>query len=388
MRAMTSTERVQVVLELLEGGATVAELAQRHGVAEAELLAWRDTWLAGARASARPAGTPRRLLALAGVLGAVALGFVSRQALAASCVTPGFFSSLGLHYFCANDPAIAADVNANTAQLVNLMQQKLGSSWGAADAGAGSSGITTSAATVTGPSTLTGGATVGPSASVNFGAQTRQMLNLYGNQYGMGVQASTLYFRSNANFAWYVGGVHSDTALDPGTGGTTAMRLLPSGALAVLSHRQVDSATVSNSAQFELQQLIVEATPASVGTAVPIDQAILNSLCRDDDGCRFTLSMVNWDGNGAVATRSGTLFLSQGNNPNLWRGEVAGADIFGVDSDNAVNEYVFFDCYFGDSTNNGGSNGRNDPNVGFSLLNCQGCNYSDTTTTCRMVFRD
>ena len=67
-----------------------------------------------------------------------------QRALAASCATPGNFSSLGLRYFCANDPAVAADVNANTAQLVALMQQKLGSSWGAADAGAGSSGITTS----------------------------------------------------------------------------------------------------------------------------------------------------------------------------------------------------------------------------------------------------
>jgi Chaperone of endosialidase len=45
----------------------------------------------------------------------------------------------------------------------------------------------------------------------------------------IGSQGSTLYFRSNSNFCWHINGVHSDTACDPGTGGTTAMRLTSSG---------------------------------------------------------------------------------------------------------------------------------------------------------------
>jgi hypothetical protein len=61
--------------------------------------------------------------------------------------------------------------------------------------------------------------------SLGFGSSTRQMLNLYGTNYGIGVQGYTQYYRSSSNFAWYTGGTHSDTSLDPGTGGTAAMVL-------------------------------------------------------------------------------------------------------------------------------------------------------------------
>lgn len=57
-----------------------------------------------------------------------------------------------------------------------------------------------------------------------FGNRTQQMLNLWGEDYGVGVQSSTLYQRSNADFAWYRGGTHSDIRGDGG-GGTRAMRL-------------------------------------------------------------------------------------------------------------------------------------------------------------------
>jgi trimeric autotransporter adhesin len=58
-----------------------------------------------------------------------------------------------------------------------------------------------------------------------FGANSRQMLNLHGEGYGIGVQSSTMYFRSNARFAWFLDGTHSNTALDPGTGGSLLMTL-------------------------------------------------------------------------------------------------------------------------------------------------------------------
>ncbi len=62
--------------------------------------------------------------------------------------------------------------------------------------------------------------------SLNFGSQVRQMINLWGPAvYGIGVQANTLYNRSFGNFAWFTGGVHSDLALDPGTGGAATMTL-------------------------------------------------------------------------------------------------------------------------------------------------------------------
>ncbi|VVB91098.1 Chaperone of endosialidase [uncultured archaeon] len=62
---------------------------------------------------------------------------------------------------------------------------------------------------------------------LDFGADTRQMINLWGNgpnaAYGIGVQGWTQYYRSSGNFAWYIGGTHSDAELDPGSGGSAAM---------------------------------------------------------------------------------------------------------------------------------------------------------------------
>jgi hypothetical protein len=66
--------------------------------------------------------------------------------------------------------------------------------------------------------------TIGPSADLNFGTQTRQMINLSGGfgigaPFGIGVQSGTHYYRSSGGFAWYRNGVHSDGQNDPGTGG-------------------------------------------------------------------------------------------------------------------------------------------------------------------------
>lgn len=60
-----------------------------------------------------------------------------------------------------------------------------------------------------------------------FGSTTRQMLNLWGEDYGIGVQSSTHYSRTSASgsFSWFRGGVHSNSANTPGSGGTEMMRL-------------------------------------------------------------------------------------------------------------------------------------------------------------------
>ena len=75
---------------------------------------------------------------------------------------------------------------------------------------------------------LTGDLTLSASSDLNFGTQTRQMLNLWSTQYGIGVQTDTQYFRSNNNFAWYRGGVHNDGSINNG-GGSTLMSLTPTG---------------------------------------------------------------------------------------------------------------------------------------------------------------
>ena len=77
--------------------------------------------------------------------------------------------------------------------------------------------------------TLTGTLTsrtisVGTAYSIDFGANVRQMLNLWNTQYGIGVQSNTLYFRSGDTFSWHAGGSHNNSQGNPG-GGTHRMML-------------------------------------------------------------------------------------------------------------------------------------------------------------------
>jgi hypothetical protein len=76
-----------------------------------------------------------------------------------------------------------------------------------------------------------GGIHASPDTSLFFGSSSRQMINLWGSGYGIGVQSFTHYFRTDASgsFSWYRGGNHSDSANTPGTGGTEMMRLNSSG---------------------------------------------------------------------------------------------------------------------------------------------------------------
>ncbi|WP_273046641.1 tail fiber domain-containing protein [Allomeiothermus silvanus] len=68
------------------------------------------------------------------------------------------------------------------------------------------------------------------SGNVVFPQTLGQKLNLWGSDYGIGVQLDTMYFRINnaatdkGGFAWYKGGTHSDNTLDTG-GGTRLMWL-------------------------------------------------------------------------------------------------------------------------------------------------------------------
>lgn len=72
-----------------------------------------------------------------------------------------------------------------------------------------------------------GGIHVNADTSMFFGSATRQMLNLWSDAYGIGVQSATMYFRTDLNggFSWFRGGVHSGSANNPGAGGAEMMRL-------------------------------------------------------------------------------------------------------------------------------------------------------------------
>lgn len=65
----------------------------------------------------------------------------------------------------------------------------------------------------------------------SFGNQTRQMINLWSTEYGIGVQADAAYFRSSGEFHWYRGGIHHDALGNAGAGGSSLMRLDGSGNL-------------------------------------------------------------------------------------------------------------------------------------------------------------
>jgi hypothetical protein len=84
--------------------------------------------------------------------------------------------------------------------------------------------------TFTGPNSFNGGVTLNPSATLSFGNQPRQMINLWGTEYGLGVQDSAGYFRSGGDFFWYRGGSHTVTNGDAG-GGVSLMSLKRSGNL-------------------------------------------------------------------------------------------------------------------------------------------------------------
>ena len=51
--------------------------------------------------------------------------------------------------------------------------------------------------------TMTGNLSIANPAVMDFGSTTRQNLNLWGTTYGIGVQAATLYQRTNGDFSWF-----------------------------------------------------------------------------------------------------------------------------------------------------------------------------------------
>jgi hypothetical protein len=95
-------------------------------------------------------------------------------------------------------------------------------------AGGTVSGATTFSSTVLFNNTATfsgGNVTINSPRTLNFGSATRQMLNLFGTTFALGVQANTLYYRSTSAFRWFRAGIHSDTEGAPGSGGTQALVL-------------------------------------------------------------------------------------------------------------------------------------------------------------------
>jgi hypothetical protein len=86
-------------------------------------------------------------------------------------------------------------------------------------------GTVPNATTFTSLVTINNGISTNNTANISMGSGTRQMLNLFGTAYGLGIQTNSLYYRSAGTFRWHRGGVHSNTEGAPGTGGTQALVL-------------------------------------------------------------------------------------------------------------------------------------------------------------------
>ena len=151
-------------------------------------------------------------------------------------------------------------------------------------------------------------------------------------------------------------------------------------------HRQIDGAPI------EIQEKVnevymVDVTPDKVGIVQPLDHDIIERLCKDDDGCQYTIHMINYASNkpGMSAFRGPvSLYLSQASN--WWRN---GNDTEGIDGNGSNTNIGPWDCYLTDGeTSTNSSNGRLDNGAGFGVLNVKGGEYSDTLTTCRFIFKD
>ena len=130
---------------------------------------------------------------------------------------------------------------------------------------------------------------------------------------------------------------------------------------------------------------IIEAGPAVVGRVVPLDSALTDELCRDKDGCKIILQMINWQATlpGNVGSRTKILFISE--TSRWWR---LSNDVDNLDNDGTPNDWVVWDCRLTDGEfYTGIANGHDDNAVGFGLLNMAG-GQLDTITICRIVFED
>jgi hypothetical protein len=72
-----------------------------------------------------------------------------------------------------------------------------------------------------------------PTGTLNFGASLGQKINLWADQYAIGIQPGTQYYRTAGEFCWYFGGKFSPSQADPGPGGSLLMSLDNGGSLSV-----------------------------------------------------------------------------------------------------------------------------------------------------------
>ena len=138
--------RHEEVVALLKGSASVAEVAQRQGVSQAEVEAWRALYLDGLEAGARQR-IPSRRGWVVGV--ALVAAFGGAGAMAANGLCPNGYPFC----FTADSPALAVEVNHNFHQVKEWVEAKVGT---VGNGNITSTGTTTLATTTLGNTTISG----------------------------------------------------------------------------------------------------------------------------------------------------------------------------------------------------------------------------------------
>ncbi len=151
-------------------------------------------------------------------------------------------------------------------------------------------------------------------------------------------------------------------------------------------HRQIDGAAIEIQEKVK-EVYMVDVTPDKVGIVQPLDHNIIERLCKDDDGCQYTIHMINYTPTSpGMSAFRGPISLYLSHTSNWWRN---GNDIEGIDGNGNNTNIGPWDCYLTDAeTSTNTSNGRSDNGAGFGVLNVKGGGYSDGLTTCRFIFED
>ena len=221
---MSIAHKVETLQGLVDGTVTVAEAAAKLNLSEAEISQWREVYALTCEVAARnERARTRRVTRTVGRIG-MSLAAMVAVVVGVWTIAPAWAQvactqtlPAPLKTFCPNAPALATEVNGNFSTVATWLTTKTGT--------LGSADLTTQDITARN-ATLSG--------AVSFGAATRQMLNLYAPNYGIGVQNSTLYARTGGGFSWFQNGTHVDAVSnDPGAGGTRQMNLDAAGNLFV-----------------------------------------------------------------------------------------------------------------------------------------------------------
>jgi hypothetical protein len=169
--------------------------------------------------------------------------------------------------------------------------------------------------------------------------------------------------------------------------GTTEFgaKLDVNGAIQYQAIKQVDLGSLTTY-NVKVKRYHIEATKAQVRNTVPLDMAIVNELCKDEDGCAITLGMKDWENNkpGVVASYGPyRLFMSQ--TSNWWRRSSVSNGSFN-DGNGSVNHILqTYDCYFTDGEYSNGTG--TDSSVQLGLLNFN-ATFTDPDMVCVLTIED